>query len=54
MFVTRRGNFLSQLALPNLYIWLVMFYSFFHLWLNILSELLRFGDRRFYKVRLLV
>jgi len=26
-----------------------MFYCFFHLWLNILAELLRFGDREFYK-----
>ena len=35
--------------IPNLYIWLLMFYCFFHLWLNILAELLRFGDRAFYK-----
>uniref|UniRef100_A0A7R9VM43 O-acyltransferase n=1 Tax=Chlamydomonas euryale TaxID=1486919 RepID=A0A7R9VM43_9CHLO len=38
-----------RLALPNTYVWLCMFYSLFHLWLNILAELLRFGDREFYK-----
>ena len=32
-----------------LYFWLVMFYMFFHLWMNILGELLRFGDREFYR-----
>lgn len=29
---------------------MVMFYLVFHLWLNILGELLMFGDRLFYKV----
>uniref|UniRef100_A0A5B7AMK8 O-acyltransferase n=1 Tax=Davidia involucrata TaxID=16924 RepID=A0A5B7AMK8_DAVIN len=38
-----------KLSIPNLYVWLCMFYCFFHLWLNILAELLRFGDREFYK-----
>ncbi|GAB2218103.1 hypothetical protein Droror1_Dr00001321 [Drosera rotundifolia] len=38
-----------KLSVPNLYVWLCMFYCFFHLWLNILAELLRFGDREFYK-----
>ncbi|XP_051131822.1 diacylglycerol O-acyltransferase 1A [Andrographis paniculata] len=38
-----------KLSVPNLYVWLCMFYSFFHLWLNILAEILRFGDREFYK-----
>ncbi|CAI9100624.1 OLC1v1037757C1 [Oldenlandia corymbosa var. corymbosa] len=50
-----KGNFLYaiervlKLSVPNLYVWLCMFYCFFHLWLNILAELLRFGDREFYK-----
>ncbi|KAG2606660.1 diacylglycerol O-acyltransferase 1-2-like isoform X2 [Panicum virgatum] len=50
-----KGNFLNaiervlKLSVPTLYVWLCMFYCFFHLWLNILSELLRFGDREFYK-----
>ncbi|XP_042474705.1 diacylglycerol O-acyltransferase 1-2-like [Zingiber officinale] len=50
-----KGNFLYaiervlKLSIPTLYVWLCMFYGFFHLWLNILAELLRFGDREFYK-----
>jgi hypothetical protein len=39
-----------KLAIPTLYIWLVMFYTLFHVWLNVLAEVLRFGDREFYKV----
>lgn len=39
-----------KLAIPTLYIWLCMFYTLFHVWLNILAEVLRFGDREFYKV----
>ncbi|PIN22961.1 Sterol O-acyltransferase/Diacylglycerol O-acyltransferase [Handroanthus impetiginosus] len=38
-----------KLSVPNLYVWLCMFYCLFQLWLNILAELLRFGDREFYK-----
>ncbi|CAN4084791.1 unnamed protein product [Withania somnifera] len=38
-----------KLSVPNLYVWLCMFYCVFHLWLNILAELLCFGDREFYK-----
>eukprot|EP00850_Spirogloea_muscicola_P020834 SM000228S07374 [mRNA] locus=s228:34353:38324:- [translate_table: standard] len=38
-----------KLSIPTLYVWLCMFYCFFHLWLNILAELLLFGDREFYK-----
>ncbi|KAG9455606.1 hypothetical protein H6P81_000114 [Aristolochia fimbriata] len=50
-----KGNFLYaiervlKLSVPTLYVWLCMFYCFFHLWLNILAEILRFGDREFYK-----
>nr|CAD1843153.1 unnamed protein product [Ananas comosus var. bracteatus] len=50
-----KGNLLNalervlKLSVPTLYVWLCMFYCFFHLWLNILAELLRFGDREFYK-----
>ena len=39
---------LLKLSIPNLYIWLLMFAQLFHCWLNILGELTRFGDRRFY------
>mmetsp|Transcript_16975 Transcript_16975/g.16846 ORF Transcript_16975/g.16846 Transcript_16975/m.16846 type:complete len:95 (-) Transcript_16975:39-323(-) len=37
-----------KLAVPNLYCWLLMFFTLFHTWLNILAELTRFGDREFY------
>lgn len=38
----------SKLAIPSLYFWLSGFFGFFQIWLNILSELLKFGDRQFY------
>lgn len=38
-----------KLSMPVLYVWLCIFYCLFHLWLNIVAELLRFGDREFYK-----
>mmetsp|Transcript_19842 Transcript_19842/g.32543 ORF Transcript_19842/g.32543 Transcript_19842/m.32543 type:complete len:509 (-) Transcript_19842:420-1946(-) len=38
-----------KLAVPNLYVWLLGFYCYFHLFLNIMAELTRFGDRLFYK-----
>ena len=38
-----------KLSIPNTYIWLLVFYFYFHLWLNLLAELTRFGDRQFYK-----
>lgn len=37
-----------KLSLPNLYLWLFLFYSGFQCWLNILAELTRFADREFY------
>jgi len=40
---------LLKLAIPSLLVWLIMFYTFFHLYLNILGEILRFGDRQFYR-----
>ena len=36
-----------KLALPVTYVWVLGFYTFFHVWLNLLAELLRFGDRTF-------
>ncbi|KAI8108683.1 hypothetical protein M9435_005100 [Picochlorum sp. BPE23] len=38
-----------KLSIPTLYFWLAMFYSLFELWLNVLAEITRFGDREFYK-----
>jgi diacylglycerol O-acyltransferase 1 len=39
---------LLKLAIPSVAAWLCMFYALFHLWLNILAEVLYFGDRLFY------
>lgn len=38
-----------KLSTTSLYVWLLGFYAFFHSCLNATSELLRFGDRGFYK-----
>mmetsp|Transcript_5234 Transcript_5234/g.5211 ORF Transcript_5234/g.5211 Transcript_5234/m.5211 type:complete len:199 (+) Transcript_5234:691-1287(+) len=38
-----------KLSLPNLYFWLIMFFSAFQCFTNIVAELTRFGDRTFYK-----
>ena len=37
-----------KLTVPSLYLWLLGFFALFHCWLNILAELTRFADRRFY------
>uniref|UniRef100_A0A915JR64 diacylglycerol O-acyltransferase n=1 Tax=Romanomermis culicivorax TaxID=13658 RepID=A0A915JR64_ROMCU len=39
---------LLKLAIPNHVIWLLAFYWLFHSFLNLVAELLRFADRRFY------
>ncbi len=38
-----------KLSIPNTYVWLLVFYFYFHLWLNLLAELTTFGDRLFYR-----
>jgi len=38
-----------KLAIPSLCCWLLFFYGYFHAYLNLVGELLRFGDRGFYK-----
>ncbi|XP_067934276.1 diacylglycerol O-acyltransferase 1-like isoform X1 [Watersipora subatra] len=40
---------LLKLAIPNHILWLIFFYWFFHSCLNVVAELLCFGDREFYK-----
>lgn len=40
---------LVKISIPNLYLWLIMFYSLFHCTLNFMGELTKFGDRQFYK-----
>jgi len=43
------AEILLKLTIPNTYVWLMIFYLYFHLFLNFMAELLRFGDRVFYK-----
>jgi diacylglycerol O-acyltransferase-1 len=38
-----------QMSIPTILMWLGMFYMLFQVHLNILAELLRFADRRFYE-----
>ncbi|XP_028392018.1 diacylglycerol O-acyltransferase 1-like [Dendronephthya gigantea] len=40
---------IMKLAVPNHIMWLLFFYCYFHSFLNILAEILKFGDRTFYK-----
>ncbi|XP_035826558.1 diacylglycerol O-acyltransferase 1 isoform X2 [Aplysia californica] len=40
---------LLKLSIPNHFIWLIFFYWMFHSSLNVVAELLRFGDRVFYR-----
>ncbi|XP_058971297.2 diacylglycerol O-acyltransferase 1 [Pocillopora verrucosa] len=49
MDVGRGLERIMKLAVPNHLLWLLFFYAFFHSGLNILAELLRFGDRTFYR-----
>lgn len=37
-----------KMTIPTILVWLLGFYTFFHAYLNIVAELLRFGDRLFY------
>uniref|UniRef100_A0A8D3BB02 O-acyltransferase n=1 Tax=Scophthalmus maximus TaxID=52904 RepID=A0A8D3BB02_SCOMX len=49
MDLSRMFERLLRLAVPNHLLWLVFFYCFFHSSMNFTAELLRFGDRQFYK-----
>ena len=40
---------LMALAIPTLFVWILMFVALFELWLSIVAELTRFGDRLFYR-----
>jgi len=40
---------LVRMTIPCTYLWLCMFYAAFHLALNIIAEVTRFGDRLFYR-----
>jgi diacylglycerol O-acyltransferase-1 len=39
------AEYILKLGMTSTYIWLLIFYGFFHVFLNLLAELLRFGDR---------
>lgn len=43
------AEYLLKLGIASSYIWLLIFYGFFHVLLNLLAQLLRFGDRVFYR-----
>jgi diacylglycerol O-acyltransferase-1 len=43
------GDYLLRLSIASTYIWLLGFFGFFHCFMNITAELLRFGDRVFFK-----
>ncbi|XP_041843461.1 diacylglycerol O-acyltransferase 1b [Melanotaenia boesemani] len=49
MDLSRMTERLLRLAVPNHLLWLIFFYSFFHSSMNFTAELLRFGDRQFYR-----
>uniref|UniRef100_A0A8D0CMB3 O-acyltransferase n=1 Tax=Sander lucioperca TaxID=283035 RepID=A0A8D0CMB3_SANLU len=49
MDLSRMTERLLRLAVPNHLLWLMFFYGFFHSSMNFTAELLRFGDREFYK-----
>ncbi|XP_038567493.1 diacylglycerol O-acyltransferase 1b [Micropterus salmoides] len=49
MDLSRMTERLLRLAVPNHLLWLMFFYWFFHSSMNFSAELLRFGDRQFYK-----
>ncbi|XP_060681223.1 diacylglycerol O-acyltransferase 1-like [Hemiscyllium ocellatum] len=40
---------LLKLAVPNHLIWLIFFYWLFHSSMNVLAEVMKFGDREFYR-----
>lgn len=39
-----------DLYLPGIFMLLLIFFAFLHCWLNAFAEMLRFGDRMFYRV----
>lgn len=49
MDLSRMTERLLRLAVPNHLLWLMFFYWYFHSSMNFTAELLRFGDRQFYR-----
>ncbi|KAJ3282674.1 hypothetical protein HK104_010780 [Borealophlyctis nickersoniae] len=48
MDLVRVAERVLKLSVVSVVMWLLLFWCFFHCLLNILAEVLRFGDRRFY------
>ena len=42
-------DYLLKLSIASTYVWLLVFYGYFHLFFNLLAEILRFGDSVFYR-----
>jgi len=49
MEIVKSVERLLKLSIPNHFIWLIFFYWMFHSTLNVIAELLTFGDRVFYR-----
>uniref|UniRef100_A0A0N5BK59 O-acyltransferase n=1 Tax=Strongyloides papillosus TaxID=174720 RepID=A0A0N5BK59_STREA len=49
MNISKMTERVLKLAIPNLLLWLLMFYIIFHSFLNLIAEVLRFADREFYR-----
>ncbi|GMS79575.1 hypothetical protein PENTCL1PPCAC_1750, partial [Pristionchus entomophagus] len=49
MNISRMVERVLKLAVPNLLIWLIFFYTLFHSALNLVAEILCFADREFYR-----
>ncbi|XP_051519078.1 diacylglycerol O-acyltransferase 1-like isoform X2 [Myxocyprinus asiaticus] len=49
MDFSRMVERLLKLAVPNHLIWLIFFYWYFHSSMNLIAELMQFGDREFYR-----
>lgn len=43
------ADYLMKLGMASTYIWLLVFYGYFHVFFNLLAEILKFGDRVFYR-----
>lgn len=43
------AEYLLKLGMASTYIWLLVFYGYFHVFFNLLAEILKFGDRVFYR-----
>ena len=39
------AEYLLKLGMASTYVWLLVFYGFFHVFLNLLAEIMKFGDR---------